>query len=76
MGPEVFVVSHGEVLKSREGGCVTAVRVGYETQGAAPGDTNTCCYTWPGTSGVQLQLAFQLLLKQATKLHKMLIKIK
>lgn len=44
VGPEVFVVSHGEVLKSREGCCVTAVQVGYETLGAAPGDTNTRCY--------------------------------
>lgn len=79
VGPEVFVVSHSEVLKSREGCCVAAVQVGYMTQGAPPRDTNTYCYMWAdmlGTSGVQLQLCFQLVLKQENKLHKMLIKSK
>lgn len=37
------------------------------------------CYVCPGllgTSGVQLQLGFQLMLKEAKKLHKMVIKNK
>lgn len=70
VGPKVFVVSHGEVLKSREGRCVAAVQVGYVTQGAPPGDTNRYCYVWLGTSG------FPLMLKQANKLQKMVIKNK
>jgi len=79
VGPEVFVVSHGEVLKSREGCSVAAVQVSCVTQGAPPGDTNRYCYVWLGmlgTSGVQLRLPFQLVLQQENKLHKMLIKSK
>lgn len=77
VGPEVFVVSHGEVLKSREGCCVASVQAGYVTQGAPPGDTNTYCYLWPGMLGTSdVQLRFQLVLKQENKPHKMLIKKK
>lgn len=78
VGPEVFVVSHSEVLKSREGCCVTAMQVGYMTQGAPPKDTNTYCYMWAdilGTSGVQLQLCFSLCSNKKTNCIKCLLEV-
>lgn len=54
VGPQVFVVARGEVLKSREECCAPAVQAGAVAQ-RAPGDTNTNSYVL-GTSGLQLQL--------------------
>lgn len=73
VGPQVFVVARGEVLKSREGCCAPAVQAGAVAQ-RDPRDTNTNSYVlgWAhlGCS------CFQLVLKQTNKPYKVVTKTK
>lgn len=76
VGPEVFVVSHSEVLKSREGCRVAAAQVGYMTQRAPPGDTNNVLLHGANRAGRTRCAAAFPACAQTTKLHETLTKNK